>query len=153
MDLTKIVRLREGEFTYREIAEVFGVSRQRIHQIIKRDAPTLCSYTSYHHLMTSKGFKKCTICKQYKELSLFCKNRSKWDGLQAYCKDCAARRANHYYYRNKSKVGARALARYHYPVQQPCEIPGCNLIGNRHHDDYSRPLNIRWLCKEHHPKI
>lgn len=33
--------------------------------------------------------------------------------------------------------------------REPCEICGKeNTHG--HHDDYDKPLNIRWLCSEHH---
>lgn len=33
--------------------------------------------------------------------------------------------------------------------REPCEICGKeNTHG--HHDDYDRPLNVRWLCSEHH---
>ena len=33
---------------------------------------------------------------------------------------------------------------------EPCEV--CNTVDNvhAHHDDYLRPLNIRWLCAAHH---
>lgn len=34
-------------------------------------------------------------------------------------------------------------------LKQPCEI--CNkLPAMAHHDDYSKPLDIRWLCAQHH---
>lgn len=35
--------------------------------------------------------------------------------------------------------------------QEPCEICGAtNSVA--HHDDYDKPLNIRWLCDLHHKK-
>lgn len=32
----------------------------------------------------------------------------------------------------------------------PCESCGEQLDIHAHHDDYSRPLDVRWLCREHH---
>ena len=32
--------------------------------------------------------------------------------------------------------------------RQPCEK--CGKKAQAHHDDYSKPLDVRWLCPEHH---
>lgn len=34
-------------------------------------------------------------------------------------------------------------------VKMPCEICGKEKA-EAHHDDYSRPLDVRWLCRSHH---
>ena len=34
-------------------------------------------------------------------------------------------------------------------IRMPCEKCG-NVKSEAHHDDYSLPLSIRWLCKKHH---
>lgn len=34
-------------------------------------------------------------------------------------------------------------------LKQPCEV--CGFIkAQAHHDDYSKPLEVRWLCTKHH---
>lgn len=37
-------------------------------------------------------------------------------------------------------------------VPQPCCVCGSAVNIHAHHDDYDRPLDVRWLCAEHHSK-
>ena len=36
-------------------------------------------------------------------------------------------------------------------VPTPCEKCGCENV-QAHHEDYTKPLEVRWLCKFHHQK-
>jgi len=50
---------------------------------------------------------------------------------------------------NKHKDKARNLANYYLP-EAVCEITDCNEMGEKHHPDYSKPLEVTYLCKKHH---
>ncbi len=66
----------------------------------------------------------------------------------------AVRRAKRSYVRRNpmKKAATNAVAnalrdgRLH---RQPCEVCGADKA-QAHHDDYSKPLDVRWLCTTHH---
>lgn len=114
--------------------------------------------------------KMCTKCRTDKETTGFHKDRTRKDGLKNWCKECMK---EFYYMYRRTKRGKEAHRaeskrnRLKYPerektrqltgsyirsgrlIRKPCEV--CSgLKVDAHHDDYSKPLNVRWLCRRHH---
>jgi hypothetical protein len=54
---------------------------------------------------------------------------------------------------NPQKVDAERKAQSHVPsLGTTCSICGSNEGIERHHPDYSKPLEVVFLCAKHHPK-
>ena len=57
--------------------------------------------------------------------------------------------------RNPEKVAARMAlnnaVRDGKLERLPCEV--CGAPSEAHHEDYSKPLEVRWLCPQHHREI
>lgn len=124
--------------------------------------------------------KQCFKCLETKPIDQFYKHRKMAGGILNKCKECAKldarvtrnRRVDYYRqydrergnrqskdYRNEwrekypNKYEASALvnrcvkAKKLFP--EPCEVCGSKKTV-AHHDDYLKPLNVRWLCQAHH---
>lgn len=51
--------------------------------------------------------------------------------------------------KNRARLKTRRAILSGALVRQPCEVCG-NPKVDAHHVDYSRPLDVRWLCRRHH---
>ena len=54
--------------------------------------------------------------------------------------------------RDWDKINARHIGYCRIKETQPCEVCG-QLETERHHEDYSKPLEIKWLCSRHHKQV
>lgn len=124
--------------------------------------------------------KKCFKCGQVKSLSDFYRHKRMADGHLNKCKSCTksdvgthrnnnlerireydrargSRQPPEYLveYREKYPKAARAhrMVAYHLRAgnitKSACEVCGdSNPVA--HHDDYDKPLVVRWMCQSHH---
>lgn len=64
--------------------------------------------------------------------------------------------ARRYIARHPEKKRARDLLHYAVTsgkvIPEPCMICG-NKYGEAHHDDYSKPFDVVWLCNRHHMEL
>ena len=123
--------------------------------------------------------KQCSRCKEAKPLTEFGKNRSRASGLEYWCKQCNNAAGKKYRDSDAGKVVMRKLARawqrkYRklYPEKAKARQAvtnavrdgrltrpeTCSLCWNKgiiegHHPDYSKPLDVEWLCKPCHKAV
>lgn len=60
------------------------------------------------------------------------------------------------YLKQRSKVLVRSRLRHQVRIGKikrlPCEVCG-KKPSQAHHKDYSKPFDVRWLCKKHHDEL
>lgn len=127
--------------------------------------------------------KVCFKCQRELPLADFYRHSGMADGHLGKCKECTKsdvrknRAANIEHYRAYDIArGNRQTMDYHrsyrdaHPsayrartmvgnairdgklFREPCEVCG-ELETHAHHDDYLKPLNVRWLCAAHHSQL
>ena len=104
----------------------------------------VCAYQAQPHIKIAK--KKYRIANRNKQREYARKYRKKNPGYETQ-QSRQWRNANpqaskaHYLVQRARKLGRLK--------QGPCEICGLEKT-QAHHDDYSKPLDVRWLCAAHH---
>jgi hypothetical protein len=109
---------------------------------------------------------RCSVCEEIKPKTEFDKSPYK-RGWAYKCKSCQKDYKRWHYlknkddYRTKSKhrslnsVKTKAVAQVNSAIaagkltRKPCEKCGAEKAEG-HHDDYAKPLEVRWLCRTHH---
>lgn len=110
----------------------------------------------YRHKMMSDGHvNKCKECNKKDVIS---NRKSKIEYYREYDRTRGNRHKVGYMdeykkrYKNKSNavIMVNNAIRDKRLFKEPCEVCGTKKYVHAHHDDYKRPLNVRWLCAAHH---
>ena len=108
--------------------------------------------------------KTCSKCGNTKPLESFSKDRAKKDGHRPECRKCDAKyrrtdsyRSNHSRYKAQSpeKQKAHRLINKAIKSGELTRPSTCSKCGNNgaieaHHEDYTKPRDIVWLCRTCH---
>jgi len=122
--------------------------------------------------------KICNKCKNKKILSEYYRNKKSKDGHSFYCKVCCSmdgkkyRKSRRDWNKNNKDIVNRSTLEYRNRnpekkkasnllgvaiangkiKRQPCCVCG-DMNSHGHHEDYSKPLEVTWLCAIHHKQI
>lgn len=93
----------------------------------------------------------CHACNAKHEKSRRIENRKSIDFVIRERHKVNTRSKNDSVYKHKRDVHllTNAATRLGLLVKKPCEICGMLKV-DAHHDDYTKPLEVRWLCRKHH---
>ena len=112
------------------------------------------------------GKKKCWMCKRYLPVSRFNFSRCSADGLASHCRECGKEYKRQHYEENYGELYNRQVEyRQRYPERRNAfgavyeatskgelmRPDTCSKCGNSgyivaHHHDYTKPLDVVWLC-------
>ena len=102
--------------------------------------------------------KRCSKCKQLKLLSEFNTRPDRPSGYRSECKKCQYKRQHKN--RKLPPIQLKAYCRLHYALKtgkiiKPKLCEKCHQYKKLqgHHPDYSKPLEVEWLCQQCHNKV
>ncbi|MCB1596019.1 MAG: hypothetical protein KDI76_14010 [Xanthomonadales bacterium] len=110
----------------------------------------------YKHSQMADGH--VNKCKECNKLDVRLNRKDKIDYYREYDRNRGCRQSKEYAksYREKYKNKYKATSMVNYAIRskklfkEPCEVCGTDKNIHAHHDDYLKPLNVRWLCAVHH---
>lgn len=114
----------------------------------------------YKHSQMGDGYiGKCKTCNKQDVKDNYAKRREQYSEYEAKRNQDPDRKERKRGYEKKHRERNPDKAKARYAVgnavrdgllkRLPCEVCG-NPKSQGHHDDYSKPLDVRWLCFTHH---
>lgn len=98
---------------------------------------------------------QCRSCDQVRQRAQYLKHRERrLEGARQYRAEgkgaeVMARHRERHPNKEVARQGLRNAIRRGELLKQPCEVCGASDV-EAHHCDYTKPLDVMWLCKEHH---
>lgn len=150
-DSVEYLNSDEGRAKLREAANILTRpdptlnDAQLLGRVIEVGFPHSVAIRVFYHCLKRFAPMDCQVCGQrFKPRSLRVLNRP-------YCKPCAIERLPKL---EKMKIRARELAMIALKKgqikRQPCQACGFKFDMHMHHPDYTKPLDIVWLCARCH---
>lgn len=107
--------------------------------------------------MVGDDAKVCMGCGQTKPLDDYYRNKGGLAGRQSRCKPCFKKQIlapTNY----RERQNARHAVRYAIQTGKMVRPDTCSACGSfcnahAHHDDYTKRLDVRWLCKPCHEEV
>lgn len=100
--------------------------------------------------------KTCNRCHRVLPLKEYYKHPATVDGHYGACKKCHASSVKRAYWKHKAKHkamhSANLAVRNGELLKQPCKMCG-NVNVRVYHADYSKPLDVEWVCFPHYREI
>lgn len=141
-------------------------SPKRLYSDAERKARAAArAKAKYHADKEHREAKKAYLAKyraENRSKVLDCKRKSRIKHIDT---ESAYQKANRGLYRealkkfnqkNPTKLRAWTLVRAALVAgklkKEPCQVCGCEKVEGHHHD-YSKPLEVAWLCKKHHAEL
>ena len=109
--------------------------------------------------------KKCNLCKEEKPVDLFYRKARGKGGRSTYCKSCCrgrwkwtpSKEAGRIRYHRRKEAhpeAVRAADKVRYAIKtgklkkpKYCQSCGVEQLLDGHHEDYTEPLEVVWLCR------
>lgn len=167
-----LLALREAHMTLQKIADMYGVSRERIRQIIgntghikKIKPPKIYKYPKLpkglqrchgkcHLILSVKLFysnsRVCIECTKKNQKEYRLKHKDKWNQNM--------NKGGKYYFKNLARQAVHQAIRNGKIIKLPCKYNSDECSGQiqAHHIygyDKAHYLDIEWICRFHHNKL